>query len=267
MNHAHVVLADPGLKGQLPRIKGLEYVFEPARLPEDQRFLLLVPASRLEFNQNMLSEPTRSRVEICLVMLDTEPKYVQITSDGTGWEPPALLHPSMQVLQRVLRAWALEAEAELIATAGIRAGDLYVRDCRLREYKVPIRDIPPLRTLPGENLYDFEVSDSGSYLWWPKRDIHIGLDTVRYYTDPAHKAQVDKQKAEYDARYGRAIAMLRKQSGLRQTDIEGVTERQIRRIEQGESTPRAATLEKLAAAHGIPFSEYLETLAGLTNAG
>lgn|GEM_PF-3637197 len=265
MSHAHVVLADPDMKGQLPRVKGLKYVYDPSRLPTDEGFLVLGLASRLEINQSRLTEPKRANVQIYLVMLDTEPQYVQISRHATGWQPPALLHPSIEVLHRVLRAWALEAEDKLVATAGIRAGNLHVRDCQLHELTVPIRDIGPLRHLPQAQLYDFEVSDSGSFIWWPEPDVHLTLDDVRYFVDPAHRQRVEAEKAEYDARYGAAIASLRKQTRLRQADIGGVTERQVRRIEHGRSTPRSETLKKLAAAHEMAFADYLSALANLAS--
>jgi DNA-binding transcriptional regulator YiaG len=45
-----------------------------------------------------------------------------------------------------------------------------------------------------------------------------------------------------------AIKALREQCKLTQSEVAGLTERQVRRVEQGESTPRSETLRKLAAA-------------------
>ncbi|MGB2924047.1 MAG: helix-turn-helix transcriptional regulator, partial [Limnothrix sp.] len=54
-----------------------------------------------------------------------------------------------------------------------------------------------------------------------------------------------------------AIATFRKQSKLRQSDIDGVSSRQISRIENGEST-KLETLELLAKAHNLEINDYLE---------
>lgn len=71
----------------------------------------------------------------------------------------------------------------------------------------------------------------------------------------------NKASREEAARYAGAIRTLREERGLTQADIAGLTERQVRRVEQGESTPRTQTLRKLAAAHGLSLDGYLKELA------
>jgi transcriptional regulator with XRE-family HTH domain len=63
-----------------------------------------------------------------------------------------------------------------------------------------------------------------------------------------------------DARFGAAIASVRKRHRLNQSEIPGVSERQIRRIEQG-SRPRVRTLEIMAKAHGLSLDAYLSEVA------
>jgi hypothetical protein len=43
--------------------------------------------------------------------------------------------------------------------------------------------------------------------------------------------------------------------------VEGLTERQLRRIEQGESGATTAALNALAKAHGMDANAYMEKLA------
>jgi transcriptional regulator with XRE-family HTH domain len=55
---------------------------------------------------------------------------------------------------------------------------------------------------------------------------------------------------------------LRQQYQLKQSDIAGLSERQVRRIESGEGT-KVATLELLAKAQGMELSTYLDAVASL----
>ena len=50
-------------------------------------------------------------------------------------------------------------------------------------------------------------------------------------------------------------------SRLRQADIGDISDRELRRIENGEVFPHAGTLEKLASAHGMSVDAYMNELA------
>jgi len=110
-------------------------------------------------------------------------------------------------------------------------------------------------------LADLELNESGSRLRWDKADADLNLDAIRYHTDPKAKKAQDQVRRQEAARYAEAIRAFREERGLKQADIEGLTERQVRRVEQGESIPRSGTLEKLAAAHGLTLDPYLKELA------
>ena len=64
----------------------------------------------------------------------------------------------------------------------------------------------------------------------------------------------------HDSRYGAAIAKLRLRMGLKQSEIKGLSEKQVRRIEKGERTTNDA-LRRLAAAHRMDLESYLRELA------
>jgi len=69
----------------------------------------------------------------------------------------------------------------------------------------------------------------------------------------------------HDKRLGNAVTDLRHDRGLSQSDVKGISARHLRRIEEGESTPRLATLRRLAEAHGLPLNEYLGELGRRAN--
>jgi hypothetical protein len=173
-----------------------------------------------------------------------------------------VVHSGPSLPARVLRAWSLGAQTELVADASIVGDHLLVRDCALNEHRVPVADIPVLARLSGESLRHFEVSSSGSYLHWPDPDIHLGLDAIRHFSDPDARRAQELERLAQGQRFGLAVAAVRKAAGLRQVDVEGLSERQLRRIERGDDgVPRMSTLEKLAAAHSLSSEEYLARIA------
>ena len=56
------------------------------------------------------------------------------------------------------------------------------------------------------------------------------------------------------------MATQRHDHGLRQSDIPGLSERQVRRYEHGARVP-LASLKLLAQAHGMELNGYLDELA------
>jgi len=120
--------------------------------------------------------------------------------------------------------------------------------------------MPSLKRIPVAERARFIVDEDGSYIQWPGPDIHVDLDAVRAAIDPEARARAEAAKALHDSRYGAAIAKIRTATGLKQSEIKGLSERQVRRIEKGEGTTYQA-LRRLAAAHGMDLDEYLRELA------
>ncbi|MCY7333484.1 MAG: helix-turn-helix domain-containing protein [Pseudanabaena sp. CAN_BIN31] len=67
--------------------------------------------------------------------------------------------------------------------------------------------------------------------------------------------------------FGKAIATLRKKYKLRQSDIIGLSERQVSRIEKGEGSTKADTLRLFAKAHGMGWSLMLILMRLLMRSG
>ena len=66
---------------------------------------------------------------------------------------------------------------------------------------------------------------------------------------------------EFNVRYGAAIRQLRRDRGLTQSDINGLSAYQIRRIEKGECRASYRIIKLLATSHGIEGGEYMNELA------
>lgn len=65
----------------------------------------------------------------------------------------------------------------------------------------------------------------------------------------------------YDKRNGTAIRAIREAHGLKQPDVPGITDRQLRRVELGQQSATKGTLEALAKAHSLSLEEYVERVA------
>lgn len=173
----------------------------------------------------------------------------------------AYLAPDEHAVRRLVNARLVGAERRYIASALIEREKLVVWSCEPKRYQVKAIEIPALARMSASDLAKFELNESGSALHWDAGDVDLNLDSILYYVDPKVRREQDKSSREEAARYAGAIRMLREARGLTQSDIRGLTERQVRRVEQGESTPRTETLRKLAAAHGLSLDAYLKELA------
>lgn len=173
----------------------------------------------------------------------------------------AYLAPDEHAVRRLVNARLVGAEQRYIASALIEGDKLVVWSCEPKRYEIRASEIRALAHMSAADLPNFELSESGSALHWNVGDVDLNLDGILYYVDPKVRREQDKASREEAARYAGAIRTLREEHGLNQADIAGLTERQVRRVEQGESTPRSATLRKLAAAHGLSLDQYLKELA------
>lgn len=175
--------------------------------------------------------------------------------------------PSREAARRLLLAHSRGAQRDLIASASLEGDTLLVWSCEPRLYRCPVSGIAALRDLTKKELRDFEVSASGSRLRWPSADIDVNLDAIRAVVDPGYRKKAEAQHRQEASRYAEAIKAVREKYDLRQADIPGLSERQVRRLEQGQTFPRAATVKKLAAAHRLSVAEYLEELAEQSTRG
>ncbi|MEY4582271.1 MAG: hypothetical protein RL701_6974 [Pseudomonadota bacterium] len=171
---------------------------------------------------------------------------------------------ALSVVRRMILAHKSKAERQLIASASVAGGKLVVWTCEPRRLEVPVESIPSIASLSPASLSRFVISESGSRIHWPNEDVDLTLESVQALADPEVLRQQLAARRVEAARYTGAIRSLREQHDLRQSDIQGLTERQVRRLEEGETMPRASTLEKLALAHGMDVDAYVAALARLS---
>lgn len=177
-----------------------------------------------------------------------------------------LVHTDKDVPKRVLTAWSLGCPDQLIATAQVIDDELFVMACDHTLFRVSFAGMPALKRIPPKQRSSFTISSEGSYMHWPEMDVHIDIDAVRSLNDDAWREKKEREKLIYDLRFGSAVAALRKRRGLKQTEIQGLSERHVRRIEKGERT-KVDTLAILARSHGWSLKEYLDEIAEILSVG
>lgn len=230
---------------------------------EARNVFVLVPATELPHVSNFISTVNRrNQLRALLVSEDIEASSIPQMFERAHLRMVrnTIVHSDDSVPRRILAAWAHNAQDQVIAKATVSGDRLFVLSCALHQYEVTFDDMPALKCIPKKQRAKLVVDEDGSYVHWPGPDIHIDLDAIRVAKDPRARAKALADKARHDARYGAAIARLRLAKGLKQSDIEGLSERQVRRIEKGEGTTSEA-LRLLAAAHHMNFDEYLREVA------
>jgi hypothetical protein len=104
---------------------------------------------------------------------------------------------------------------------------------------------------------NFEVTDFG-------QTIRLGpyeaaADAILYEFDPEYRRRARKRLRATDQSFGACLRRLRLQKGVRRDDFSDVSEKQIARIERGETgKPRAATLTRIASRLGVGPEEIEE---------
>lgn len=173
-----------------------------------------------------------------------------------------LIHDDLVVPRRIVNAFCIGAEHDLIADAAVIDHNLFVVSCAAETYEVSLDEIPSLRDLEAPVRKRFTIADDGSHIAWPDHDVQLDLDSIRFATDEGYRTRAKWKQLVHSRKFGEAISILRKESGLRQSDIPGISERQVRRIEHGEPGS-IESFRRLAAAHGMDVNEYLNRVAGL----
>jgi hypothetical protein len=167
-----------------------------------------------------------------------------------------------ELVYRLLSGMAKESGAPAIVDAWVENEQLVLLSPSFDRLSVPLEKLARFIGTAESKIKSLEIDEDGRFLHWPHADVHLGWRQLEQIIDPA-SALGDKQKtAEFNHSYGAAIRSLREATGLKQSDIAGVTDRHLRRVEHGELPASKAMLEALAEAHGRSLEDYLKELSG-----
>lgn len=260
-----VLVPDPDLGEAIPK----SACFKTYRRPTEQllegwqKIFVLATLASLPSLADFLKKANQ-RHRLCAVLVDRGddfdllPQFLHHSQVRTLRN--MLVHAGPVVPRRVLNAYCLGAEHELIADAQVVNDWLFLVSCASDAFEVPFDAIPALRTIPPGRRRDFHVSPDGAYIHWPVGDVHLDLDSIRRRTDPEWAARRKVEDLIANASVGEAIADLRQRAHLRQTDIPGLSERQVRRIEKGQDATLGA-LRSFAAAQNDDLGTYINQVA------
>lgn len=228
-----------------------------------QNLFILTSATSVETVARSILDAGR-KVRAIFVRADVRPEWIPETLYRCKFRSlrSVVIHQNDDpVVRRVLRAWEMGAQNQLIADAEVVGEKVEVRSCALDRLEVPFDAIPALAKIPEEDRNDFEIDHDGTRISWARHKVDLGLDAIRYATDVEWRDRADRASRVRDARFGAAIAKVRNKRSIPQSGISGLSERQVRRIEKGVSSPRLETLRRLAAAHGLSRKAYLDEVA------
>jgi hypothetical protein len=166
-----------------------------------------------------------------------------------------------QLLGRVCFALGRDSTRGSIIDAYLAGDSILVRGPKHRMLHVPVSSIRALSGQPRDVLRNFVIDPDGSLIHWPVIDVHLGWNQFLQAVDPEELRKAQQRAEGYNKRYGAAIRKIREEAGLSQSEIDGLTERQLRRIEQGECRATTSALATLANAHGLDMNSYMERLA------
>jgi hypothetical protein len=174
---------------------------------------------------------------------------------------PNLEDPQVsELLGRVCSAFEPDGGRGGMIDAYLDDDTVFVRGPKHRMLHVPISSIPALKGQPRAVLQNFEVDPDGSFIHWPELDVHLGWNQFVQAVDPAEFRAAQQRSDEFNRQYGAAIRKVREAAGIPQSKIAGLTDRQIRRIEQGSCRATTRALNALARAHGLQMNAYMSQL-------
>jgi len=230
--------------------------------------IVLVAASKLPAVGEFVREANRRHhLKALLVQADLDERWIGQLLDRARVRTlrNLLVHKGDQQPRRILEAWRTGVQSKLIADAIALPDRLLVISCALERLEVPYSSLTTLDLMPAPDRARLDIDPDGSYLYWPRADVHLDLDSLRFAIDDGAREKAQLETLRKNEHLGAAICHLRHSTDIAIGAIDGVTDRQMRRIEGGHSVPRSATLKRLAHAHGMSLHNYLNALASTMN--
>lgn len=248
--------------GPTPHIRVLERCDATAMAA--QNLLVCAAASQLDDVVDCVSTANKShRLAALLVHNDVADNWLTYVLYQSGIRAlrNMIVHSDPQLPSRVLSAWAIGGQEDFIADAAVISGRLVVRNCAFAEYSLSFEAYPALKQISEANRSNFEIQEDGLLLFWPRDNVHLDLDDIRFANDPKRQQAVRAQRLTDERTMGLAVRRVREDAQLRQADVPGISERQLRRIESGDRISSEA-LDAIAEAIGISVEDLLERLGG-----
>lgn len=235
-------------------------------LDSTSAFIVMTLASRLpDVAQFVTNTNHRHRLRGLLVHLDNPtmdtwlPQMLDRASLRTVRN--CLPHKGEVIPRRVVEAWRAGAQNVLLADVSVSADTVFAMTCGFERLEIPFSAIPALARLSAHQRQCFAIAADGNYVYWPDGDVHLDVDAFKVAGDPRVRDKAMLERAKHISDFGAGVRAVRTRRQVRMSEVDGVSERQLRRIETGEFFPRVATLQALAQAHHLDLTTYLSEVA------
>jgi hypothetical protein len=198
-----------------------------------------------------------------LVLVDVpEPAVLRLPTILAVHKPDQRMHVTRdpRAIPRLLIALHRDHAWEGIVDAYVVGGGLVTVLGDLSTRTFPRAALPRVSGLDCDDFEAFEIDDSGSFLYWPAADAHLGPSQMLQAVDPMALADVEIERY---AREKMSLVLLdmRQERGLRQVDIPGLSERHVRRLEKEGARLTVEAAERYAAAFGQSLTELLDEVS------
>lgn len=171
---------------------------------------------------------------------------IHVTRDSAALKRQAIALNREHAFEGLLDAYLVDRDLFVVH------GDFSVR-------AFPLSQLDFLSELSEEEIQAFQLHTSGSFLHWPSHDLRVGASQLLQAVDPMFLAAIAIERYSTE-KMSLALRALRRDSGLTQSDIPGLSDRHIRRLENEEVRLTTEAAEKYAKAFETSLSEFLEQL-------
>jgi len=165
-----------------------------------------------------------------------------------------------QVVKRLVIALKRPAPWEGILDAYVLGDALAVVLGDMSEREFPIGRLPRIRRFESAVVGRFEIDSAGSYLYWPDHDVHMGPSQMLQAVDPMYLSDVEIRRYRTE-RVSLALFDMRNARQLKQTEIPGLSERHVRRLEKEKVRLTVEAATRFASAFAMTLPEFLEELS------
>jgi hypothetical protein len=194
-----------------------------------------------------------------LVLIDVPlPALIHLTRKLGVSRPDYRLYQTSDVgaIRRLLIGLSRKQPVLGIVDAYVLGGDLHVLTADFEQRCFPFRKLPLLARLNAATRARLAVDEDGSFLHWAEQDLHVGVSQLLQEVDPAFMADIAIERNERD-KVGVAVRLMREERSLTQSDIPGISVRQVSRIEGGVSRLRYAAAQRFAEAFRMDTGAFL----------
>jgi hypothetical protein len=174
---------------------------------------------------------------------------------------------SRLILRRIIHAHKIGAPADIICKLAVHKEcdgtiSLQVTAADFTEITIDSKKINSIAKMSYNELQNFEIEEYGFYITWPKQDIHLNLDSFKMISDPKIMKKRIKEIEKEKSNFGELMKNFREANGkLTQKDFGNLSERQIRKYENGENFPSYESLQVISHSYNMSVNDYLNALS------